>query len=241
MKLKALLLALLATLVVASGAAAKNGGGNGQGQAKHSQSAQTKHSSQGSKHEAKAHKAKEAKVKKPKKHAAPATEETGDESAPADTVATDELSAEGKNPAWTCRALIEERGALQFVADFGTNANGANAFGKCVSGVAHGDDEATAEAPAESGDQCEAVAPPVVEPTVVEATDDTESSDEPEDAGCEAGDGTETTVPPPADGTSSTGDTDGTETGTVVDPAVPTADEALLAAARAVEAFAASL
>lgn len=247
MKFKALLLALLATLVVASGAAAKSGGGNGNGkghaQTKHSQSAEAKHSSQGSKHEAKGHKTKapKTKVKKPKKHEAVAVEAAGDEPVSVETADSGEPSAEAKNPAWTCRARLEERGVEQFVSDYGTNANGANAFGKCVSSVAQGDEEETAGAPAESGEQCEAVAPAAVESTEVDAVDEDESSDEPEEPACVAAGGTETTAPPAADGASSTGDTTGAATGTVSDPAVPSADDVLLAAARAVRAFAASL
>jgi hypothetical protein len=243
MKFKALLLALVATLVVASGAAAKNGGGNGKGhaQATHSQSA-----SQGSKHEAKGHttKAPKSKVKKPKKHEAAAAEEAGVEPALVDAAGVDEPSTEATNPAWTCKALMD---ALEFVTDYGTNTNGANAFGKCVSSVAHGEEEVT-EVPAEPGAACEAVVPAAVESTEVKAEDeessdvaDEESSDVPEVPVCEAADGTETTAPTAADDTSSTGDTTGAVDGTVADPAVPSADDALLAAARAVKAFAATL
>ena len=75
------------------------------------------------------------------------------------------------------------------------------------------------------------------ETTDVPAADE-DSSDTPEVPACEPVDGTGTTTPPAADGT---GDTTGTVTDTVADPAVPSADDALLAAARAVKAFAASL
>ena len=133
-------------------------------------------------------------------------------------------------------------------SDYGTNTNGANAFGKCVSGVANGTEEEATEVPAEPGAACEAVAPPTVESTEVEAADeessdvaDEESSDVPEVPVCEAADGTETTAPPAADDTSSTGDTTGAVDGTVADTTVPSADDALLAAARDVKAFAASL
>jgi hypothetical protein len=248
MKFKALLLALVATLVVASGAAAKNGGGNGKS---HAQTTHSQSAAHGSKHEGKGHATKALKVKKAKKHEAAVAEEAGDQLAPVDAV---EPSAEKTNPAWTCKVLLE---GLTFVADFGTNANGANAFGKCVSGVANGDEEEeTTEVPAEPGAACEAVAPApdVVETTEVTAADedssdtaevpaaDEDSSDTPEPPVCEPGDGTETTAPPAADGV---GDTTGTETDTVSDtvsdPTVPSADDALLAAARDVKAFAASL
>ncbi len=255
MKFKALLLALVATLVVASGAAAKNGGGNG---TSHAQTTHAESVSHGSKHEAKAHKTKalKSKVKKPKKHEAAVVEETGVEPALADAADVVEPIAEATNPAWTCKARLEESGAKQFVEDYGTNTNGANAFGKCVSGVANGDEEEeTTDVPAEPGAACEAVAPAAVESTEVEAADgessdvadeessdvaDEESSDVPEVPACEAADGTETTAPA-VDDTSSTGDTTGAVDGTVVDPTVPSADDALLAAARAVKAFAATL
>ena len=243
MKFKALLLALAATLVVTSGATAKNGGGNGKShaQATHSQSA-----AHGSKHEGKSHATKAVKVKKAKKHEAAVAEEADDALAPDDAVEVEEPSALAANPAWTCKALLE---GLTFAADFGTNANGANAFGKCVSSVAHGAvQETSAEVPAEPGAACEAVAPATVESTEVEAADeessdvaDEESSDVPEAPVCEAADGTETTAPPAADDTSSTGDTTGAADGTVADTTVPSADDALLAAARDVKAFAASL
>ena len=70
---------------------------------------------------------------------------------------------------------------------------------------------------------------------------DVASSDVPEVPVCEAADVTENTAPPAADDTSSTGDTTGAVDGTVADPTLPSADDALLAAARAVKAFAASL
>lgn len=247
MKFKVLLLALAAALVVTSGATAKNGGGNGKShaQATHSQSA-----AHGSKHEGKSHATKAVKVKKAKKHEAAVAEEAGDALAPDDAVEVEEPSAEKTNPAWTCKTRLEERGAEQFVSDYGTNTNGANAFGKCVSGVANGNEEETTEIPAEPDAACEAVAPAAIEATEVTAADEDssdttelpavgdESSDTPEVPACEPVDGTGTTTPPAADGT---GDTTGTVTDTVVDPAVPSADDALLAAARDVKAFAASL
>lgn len=237
MKFKALLLALVATLVVASGAAAKNGGGNGKS---HAQTTHSESASKGSKHEAKGHTTK-SKVKKPKKHEAAAAEDAGDELAPVDAVDSLEPSAEKTNPAWTCKARLEERGAEQFVSDYGTNTNGANAFGKCVSGVANGTEDEATEVSAEPGAACEAVAPAEVESSEVKAADEEssdvaneESSDTPEVPACEAAEGTGTIAPP-------AGDTTGTVTGTVSDPAVPSADDALLATARAVKAFAASL
>jgi hypothetical protein len=278
MKLKVFLLAIAAMLVVATGAAAKNGGGNGNGhaQTKHSAPGQMKHqsespgavhSSHGSKHGATSHEAHAPKVKKPKKAKSPKTPEatapaevSGVEPAPVLASGGDGTSAEAKNPAWTCKALLEERGAEQFASDYGTNPNGANAFGKCVSSVARGEESTTAEVPAptESGDQCVPL-PPVtaplppatVDPTQAAPADEGDNSDVPEVPDCEA----DVTIPPAppaaddasstgdtADDGSSTGDTTGADTGVVVsDPAVTTADEALLAAARAVMALAASL
>lgn len=43
----------------------------------------------------------------------------------------------GLNPAQACAKLRAELGVAAFRAMFGTNANGANAFGKCVSRMAH--------------------------------------------------------------------------------------------------------
>ena len=43
----------------------------------------------------------------------------------------------GMNPAQACAKLRAEMGATAFRAAFGTNVNGANAFGKCVSHMAH--------------------------------------------------------------------------------------------------------
>jgi hypothetical protein len=248
MRFKVLLLALAATLVVTSGATAKNGRGNGKG---HAQTTHSQSAAHGSKHEGKGHATKAVKVKKAKKHEAAVAEEAGDALAPDDAVEVEEPSAEKTNPAWTCKTRLEERGAEQFVIDYGTNTNGANAFGKCVSGVANGSEEETTEVPAEPDAACEAVtpAPDVVETTEVTAAEETleatevpaadeGSSDTPEVPACEPVDGTSTTTPPAADGT---GDTTGTVTDTVADPAVPSADDALLAAARAVKAFAASL
>ena len=146
MKFKVLLLALAATLVVTSGATAKNGGGNGKS---HAQTTHSQSAAHGSKHEGKGHATKAVKVKKAKKHEAAVAEEAGDALAPDDAVEVEEPSAEKTNPAWTCKTRLEERGAEQFVIDYGTNTNGANAFGKCVSGVANGSDEETTEVPAE--------------------------------------------------------------------------------------------
>ena len=239
MKLKALLFALIAALVLASGAAAKNGGGSGKGpaQTKHPASAGAKHSFQGSKHEAKSHKAKtpKSKVKKPKQHDTAVAEDAGDNPATGETDYSAESDAEGKNPAWTCRARLEERGSEQFVSDYGTNTNGANAFGKCVSSVAHGDVEETAEVPSEPTDECEAVASGAIGSTEVEIPDDQESPGESEDAPCEPADEDETTTTPPGGGTADT------TTGTLTGPAVPGSDEALLAALEAVKALAATL
>ena len=242
MKFKVLLLALATTLVVTSGATAKNGGGNGKS---HAQTAHSQSAAHGPKHQAKGHATKALKVKKAKKHEAAVAEEPSDALAPDDAV--EEPSAE-TNPARTCKTRLEERGAEQFVSDYWTNTNGANAFGKCVSGVANGTEEETTEVPAEPGAACEAVAPAAVEATEVTVAEDDssdttevpaedEDSDTSEVPACEPLDGTGTTTPPVADGTGDTGTV--TETGS--DPAVPSADDALLAAARAVKAFAASL
>ena len=77
------------------------------------------------------------------------------------------------------------------------------------------------------------------ETTEVPAADE-DSSDTPEVPACEPVDGTEHDRSSRR-GRISTGDTTGTVTDTVADTAVPSADDALLAAARDVKAFAASL
>ena len=55
---------------------------------------------------------------------------------------TDEVDLEGLNPAWYCKTLRDEMTKLErdFATMFGTNPNHANAFGKCVSRRAHGED-----------------------------------------------------------------------------------------------------
>ena len=49
---------------------------------------------------------------------------------------TEPAPGAGMNPAQACKALRNEMGSSAFRAAFGTNRNGANAFGKCVSKMA---------------------------------------------------------------------------------------------------------
>jgi len=129
--LKALVIALVMALAAVPAAFAKNGGHGG----KPSWAGQGKPSWAGSGHAASKahHEKKENKAKKPKHHGAEAAAE--DDSA-------DAVDLDGLNPAWYCKTLRDEMTTLErdFATMFGTNPNHANAFGKCVSRRAHGED-----------------------------------------------------------------------------------------------------
>lgn len=151
MKLKLLALALLVACVVVPAAGAKgkppkhsggppahasSGGppahsnaGGGSSSHSHAVSASSQGSSHGSKPD------KGDRGGKPDKHS------DGDE-----TATSDESSAEdGLNPAKTCKQRRAELGAEAFALEYGTNANLANAFGKCVSFVARGEESESDE------------------------------------------------------------------------------------------------
>ena len=166
--LKALVIALVMALAAVPAAFAKNGDhGNG----KPSWAGQGKPSWAGSGHASdKAH--HEKKAKKPKHHEADAAGE--DDSA-------DEVDLEGLNPAWYCKTLQDEMTTLErdFATMFWTNPNHANAFGKCVSRRAHGEDLSDAVGGDEEQETCDTAEPP--------ATDGTETGTE--------GSGTDTTAP----------------------------------------------
>jgi hypothetical protein len=51
-------------------------------------------------------------------------------------LAADPVPGDVKNAAETCKALREAKGAEAFRKQWGTNGNGRNAFGKCVSQTA---------------------------------------------------------------------------------------------------------
>jgi hypothetical protein len=172
--LKALVIALVMVLAAVPAAFAKNGGhGNG----KPSWAGQGKPSWAGSGHATgKAHhEQKEKKAKKPKHHQADAAAE--DDSA-------DEVDLEGLNPAWYCKTLSDEMTKLErdFATMFGTNPNHANAFGKCVSRRAHGEDLSDAVGGDDEQETCDAAEPPATDGTETGAegsgTDTTASDDE---------------------------------------------------------------
>jgi hypothetical protein len=61
-----------------------------------------------------------------------------------------EILPEARNAADACRAERNEDGVEAFRDNWGENANGANAFGKCVSGTLHqAEENETAEEPEE--------------------------------------------------------------------------------------------
>jgi hypothetical protein len=171
--LKALVIALVIVLTAVPAVMAKNGGQGGHG--KPSWAGQGKPSWAGSGHaNGKAH--DEKKAKKPKHHGADAA---------ADEESGDDVDLDGLNPAWYCKTLSDEMTKLaqDFASMFGTNPNGANAFGKCVSQRAHelnGSDAAGGGAEQES---CDTNEPPATDGTETRA-EDAESSDD-EAAGSE--------------------------------------------------------
>jgi hypothetical protein len=63
--------------------------------------------------------------------------------------ATTQGAADDKNAAKKCKAERTAMGVAAFKLEHGTNANKANAFGKCVSGQVKRADEAAADAGAE--------------------------------------------------------------------------------------------
>ena len=146
--LKALVIALVMALAAVPAAFAGKGGHGG---GKPSWAGQGKPSWAGSGHASgKAH--HEQKAKKPKHH---------QEGAGAEDDSADEVDLEGLNPAWYCKTISDEATKLaqDFASMFGTNPNGANAFGKCVSQRAHdlngseaagGDGEQGADSPCEA-------------------------------------------------------------------------------------------
>lgn len=172
---KALVIGLVMALAAVPAAFAK---GNGHGGGKPSWAGSGKpslvgsgHASVKALHEKKAKKAKKAKAKHQQVES---TTDEGTQSGAADL--------EGLNPAWYCKTLRDEMTlASEFADMFGTNANGANAFGKCVSRRAHGEDLSGAAGGDNQQDTCDTTEPP--------ATDGTEGTDSGVD-----GAGTETTA-----------------------------------------------
>jgi hypothetical protein len=166
--LKALVIALVMVLLAAPAAFAKNGGGQG-GHGKPSWAGQGKPSWAGSgRANGKAH--HEQKAKKPKHHGVDAAtdEESGDD-----------VDLDGLNPAWYCKTLSDEvtKLAQDFASMFGTNPNGANAFGKCVSQRAHELNGSNAAGGGAEQESCETNEPPATESTQ-SGGEDAESSDD---------------------------------------------------------------
>jgi hypothetical protein len=181
--LKALVIALVMALAAVPAAFAKNAGHEGHG--KPSWAGQGKPSWAGSGHAASKahHEKKEKKAKKPKHHEAdPAAE---DDSA-------DDVDLEGLNPAWYCKTLRDEMTTLErdFATMFGTNPNHANAFGKCVSRRAHGEEDLSdAVGGDDEQENCDTAEPPATDGTETGAEDDQSSDDEATDPQeCESND-----------------------------------------------------
>jgi hypothetical protein len=170
--LKALVIALVMALAAVPAAFAKNGGNAGHG--KPSWAGQGKPSWAGSGH-ANGKAPREKKAKKSKHHGADAA---------ADEESGDEVDLDGLNPAWYCKTLSDEvtKLAQDFASMFGTNPNGANAFGKCVSRRAHGEDLSDALGGDAEQENCETAEPPATDGTDTDAegsgTDTTASEDE---------------------------------------------------------------
>jgi hypothetical protein len=170
--LKALVIALVMALAAVPAAFA--GPGNGHGGGKPSWAGQGKPSWAGSWHaNGKAH--HEQKVKKPKHHGA-------DSAAEEDSA--DQADLDGLNPAWYCKTLRDEVTKLErdFASMFGTNPTNANAFGKCVSRRAHGEDLSDAAGGDDQQETCDTTEPPATDGTETGAegsgTDTTASDDE---------------------------------------------------------------
>ena len=180
--LKALVIALVMALAAVPAAFAEKGGHGGHG--KPSWAGQGKPSRAGSGHAASKahHEKKEKKAKKPKHHGADSAAE--DDSA-------DDVDLDGLNPAWYCKTLSDEMTTLErdFATMFGTNPNHANAFGKCVSRRAHGEDLSDAVGGDDEQENCDTAEPPVTDGTETGAEDDESSDDEATDPEeCESND-----------------------------------------------------
>lgn len=161
--LKALVIALVMALAAVPAAFAAPGNGHGGG--KPSWAGHGKPSWAGSGHaNGKAH--HEQKAKKPKHHEADAA--TEEDSA-------DDVDLDGLNPAWYCKTLQDEMTKLErdFASMFGTNPNHANAFGKCVSRRAHGEDlsDAAGGDDQQGDESCEASEPTASEDSEAESSD----------------------------------------------------------------------
>jgi hypothetical protein len=181
--LKALVIAMVMALAAIPAASANNGHGGGKpswaggGGGKPSWAGEGKPSWAGSGHADTTKAPHESKPKKAKAkhHEAVASDEAGstDDQQPADL--------DGLNPARYCKALRDQMTELEsdFAAMFGTNPNHANAFGKCVSRRAHGEDlSGSAGGDDSQGEDnpCETTEPPASEGTETGAEDGIETT-----------------------------------------------------------------
>ena len=172
--LKALVIALVMALPAVPAAFADNGHG---GHGKPSWAGQGKPSWAGSGHAASKthHEQKEKKAKKSKQHGPDAA---------AEQHSVDEVDLDGLNPAWYCKTIRDEMTTLEreFATMFGTNPNNANAFGKCVSRRAHGEDLSDAVGGDDEQETCDTAEPPATDGTDTGAegsgTEDESSVDE---------------------------------------------------------------
>jgi hypothetical protein len=174
--LKALVIALVMALAAVPAAFAGNGHGGGKpswaGQGKPSWAGQGKPSWAGQGHAA--HTEKVKKPKKPKHHQQEAG--TGED----DGTPSSGSDLDGLNPAQYCRAIQGEMNQLadEFATMFGTNPNHANAFGKCVSRRAHGEDLSGAVGGDQQEDTCDATEPPASDGTGSTGAEDEDTQDE---------------------------------------------------------------
>jgi hypothetical protein len=181
--LQALVIALVMAVAAVPAAFAGNGHGGGKpswaGNGKPSWAGQGKPSWAGQGHAAHSDQATKAKKPKKDKHhqQAGGTQDEGTQSSSADL--------DGLNPAKYCRALQGEMSQLAtaFADMFGTNPNHANAFGKCVSRRAHGEDLSGAAGGDEQDGSCDTTEPPATDGTGTtgaegDGTDTTASGDE---------------------------------------------------------------
>jgi len=185
--LKALVIAMVMALAAIPAASAGNGHGGGKpswaGGGKPSWAGGGKPSWAGSGHATtNAPHEKKPKKDKVKHHAADSSDEAGSAD---DGISSTDL--DGLNPARYCKALRDQMTELEsdFAAMFGTNPNHANAFGKCVSRRAHGEDLSGAAGGDDSQGEdnpCETAELPASDGTETGAEDgiDTTASDDEE-------------------------------------------------------------
>jgi hypothetical protein len=188
--LQTLVIALVMVLAAVPAAFAGNGHGGG----KPSWAGAGKPSWAGSGHAA-GKASHEKKAKKPKHHQDGSTADDGTQSA-----GTTDL--EGLNPAWYCKTLRDEMTSLEsdFASMFGTNPNHANAFGKCVSRRAHGEDLSGAAGGDDQQDQqdtCDTTEPPATDGTDTTGAEDggTDTTASDDEAGQDEGSDEEATDP----------------------------------------------